>query len=255
MRICTLFLLTVAFSLTSCREGKKSVSISAQQIVDSSITASGGDLYRTKNKYFLFRDIRYVSELREEEVVLKRIFYKDSSQIEDIRYKDGFERFVDGNLVEVPDSLATAYSNSINSVHYFAYLPYGLNDRAVNKELMGVEEIKGVPFYKVKIGFDQEGGGSDYEDVYIYWFNKENYKIGYLAYDFHVNGGGIRFREAHNERYVEGIRFVDYRNYSPKKKEKVGIDSIGLYFNSDRLELLSEIDLEQIRITDPPNRS
>ena len=32
------------------------------------------------------------------------------------------------------------------------------------------------------------------------------------------DGIGLRFREAFNERYINGIRFVDYNNYKPKLK-------------------------------------
>lgn len=92
--------------------------------------------------------------------------------------------------------MALKYYNSVNSVHYFAYLPQGLNDKAVQKELLGEVVLKGEPYYKVRVTFAQEGGGNDYEDVFIYWFHKQKFTMDYLAYEFHVDGGGMRFREA-----------------------------------------------------------
>ena len=51
--------------------------------------------------------------------------------------------YVNANKIIVPDSTATKYANSVNSVHYFVQLPYGLNDPAVKKELVGNAEIDG----------------------------------------------------------------------------------------------------------------
>ena len=110
--------------------------------------------------------------------------------------------------------MTVRYSSSVNSVHYFAHLPYGLNDRAVNKEKIGENIILGEPYYKLKITFEQEGGGADHHDEFLYWIHKEKFTIDYLAYKFLVNDGGIRFRVAYNPRYIEGIRFVDYENYT-----------------------------------------
>ena len=59
----------------------------------------------------------------------------------------------------------------------------------------------------------------------MYWFNKETFKPDYLAYDFHTDGGGVRFRKAYNERYVDGIRFVDYENYKPRDPKET-LDNI-----------------------------
>ncbi|MEL6484145.1 MAG: DUF6503 family protein, partial [Bacteroidota bacterium] len=90
--------------------------------------------------------------------------------------------------------------------------------------------------------------GDDFEDTYIYWFNTETYLPDYLAYDFHVNGGGQRFREAYNERYVEGIRFVDYNNFKPKQKD-AKVEDLGKAFEKNELELLSKIVLENVQVS------
>ena len=119
----------------------------------------------------------------------------------------------------------------------------------IEKELLGEIDIKGTSYYKVKVTFSEDNGGDDYDDTYLYWFNKQTFKPDYLAYDFHTNGGGMRFREAYNERYVGGIRFVDYYNSKPtvSSAEIMNIDSL---FIKDQLELLSKIELENITILD-----
>lgn len=237
----------LAVFILSCKE-KQTHNITAQQIVDHSIDACGGELYRTANISFDFRGMTYVKENDNGQKILKRIQKNDSLDIVDIKTSKGFERYVDGELIATPDSLANLYGNSINSVHYFAYLPYGLNDPAVNKEYLGDIKIQENTYHKVKVTFNEENGGDDFDDVYLYWFNTKTLKPDYLAYEFHVNGGGMRFREAYNERVVNGIRFVDYRNYKPKASSS-SINEIEHLFMNGELELLSKIELGNVQVS------
>lgn len=221
--------------------------LSAQDIVDKSIEVSGGKLYKSSNISFTFRKLRYKKENIEGRKILKRISKEDSTTILDILKHNSFERYINGTPRDVVDSMANKYSNSINSVHYFAYLPYGLNDPAVNKKLLGETQIGDRHYYKVEVTFDEKDGGEDFDDIYIYWFNKDTFKPDYLAYEFHVDGGGTRFREATNERVINGIRFVDYINYKPTTATSV-YDMEALY-KSKKLEILSNIRLEDIKVS------
>lgn len=238
-------ILLFALVITSCGE-REPKPISSQTIVDKAIEVSGGDRYTSSTISFVFRDHKYVLENKENQRILKRITATDSSTIVDVKKPNDHQRFINDRLVSVPDSMASKYANSINSVHYFAYLPYGLNDRAVKKRLLGEVKINDITYYKMEVTFEQKGGGVDFEDTYVYWFNKETFKIDYLAYEFHVDGGGMRLREAFNERYINGIRFVDYHNYKPK--EEVSIYQIDDLLKTDKLEFLSKIELKDITV-------
>ncbi|MEN8790103.1 MAG: DUF6503 family protein [Flavobacteriaceae bacterium] len=240
-----ILLLGIGLVLLACKE-KATERLTAQQIIDRAIDRAGGDLYGCSHIDFVFRDRLYSLEYEDRRKILKRSFELDSSRVVDIKRNDSFERTIDNRTVSVPDTTARKFSNSINSVHYFAYLPYGLNDQAVNKKLLGERKIKGEEYYVIEITFDQVGGGDDFDDIYIYWIHKQHFTPNYLAYEFHVNGGGMRFREALNERYVEGIRFVDYSNYKPK--EIASIYEIDRLYQQDKLALLSTIELEEIRV-------
>ena len=144
--------------------------------------------------------------------------------------------------------MAIKYSASVNSVHYFSVLPYGLNDKAVNKKLIGEERIKGKDYYKIEVTFSQKGGGEDFEDVFIYWINKASFKPDYLAYSYNEDDGkGMRFREAYNERYVNDLRFVDYNNYKSEDKKFYLID-LAKAFNNNSLKLLSKIELQNVEV-------
>ncbi|WP_190808981.1 DUF6503 family protein [Flagellimonas sp. S3867] len=232
----------------ACKE-KHKAAVTVQDIIDASIEVSGGTNYATMDTSFEFRNRKYVSQNIDGEKLLKRISVLDSVTIIDIKTNSSFQRFMNDTLVNLPDSISNRYANSVNSVHYFARLPFGLNDKAVNKELLGKETIKGQGYYKIKVTFDQAGGGDDFDDTYVYWFNIETFKPDYLAYDFHVNGGGQRFREAYNERYINGVRFVDYNNYKPKSKGTAILD-IGQLFEKGELNLLSKIELSKITVTE-----
>ncbi len=224
----------------------------AQEIVDRAIDVSGGELYDNSRISFDFRGYHYTMESYPNKRVLQRIRIIETDTITDVKEGENFKRLLNDSLVTVPDSMAVRYANSINSVHYFAYLPYGLNDPAVNKKLLGEVEVDGVPYYEVQVTFDREGGGIDYEDVYVYWFNKKTFKPDYLAYSFESDGGGLRFRKAFNERYVGGIRFVDYYNFrSDGNLHPSVLDSI---YMAGELEILSKIELKNIGVN-PGNGS
>ncbi|MDG3581971.1 MULTISPECIES: DUF6503 family protein [Galbibacter] len=223
----------------------------ASAIINRSIEASGMNKLDNKKISFVFRGKTYKSFRSNGRFELERIT-KDSLTITDILTNNGFTRLVNGDKIQLADTTASKYENSVNSVHYFAYLPYGLNGKAVNKELLPSVEIKGVAYYKIKVWFDQEGGGKDYEDKFVYWINKENFKVDYLAYSYHVNEGGMRFREAYNRRNVNGIDFVDYNNFKPKSA-KASLFQLDSLFQAGGLELLSKIALKDVKVENAPN--
>ena len=235
----------------SCKETEKKAEekqLSAQEIIDKSIAVSGGDAFSGSRISFDFRGRTYISEGKSWRSRLERITTDSTGTVRDVLNNSSFSRYINGELTQVPDTMVSRYSNSVNSVHYFAYLPYGLNSKAVNKELLGEISLKEKTYYKVKVTFDEEGGGDDFEDIYLYWIDKDMFTVDYLAYEFGVNGGGMRFREAFNIRTVNGIRFVDYHNFKPEEGT-VDFYTIDDLFEKGELELVSEIKLENLSVT------
>lgn len=241
-----IFLLLSIVLISSCNSVEKD--LTAQEIIDKTITVSNATLVSDAKISFDFRDRNYISERNKGLFSLERITQKEGTNTRDVLTNNGFQRYVDDKPVQVPDSMAIKYSESINSVHYFAMLPYGLNDKAVQKKLLQETSIKGKDYYKVQITFQQDGGGVDYEDVFVYWIHKKNFKIDFLAYEFHVNGGGVRFREVIKETVVEGIRFANYANYKSKKNDPK-VSELDKEFDGDNLIRLSEINLENINVS------
>jgi len=239
-----IFHLLIVFSLFSCQR-----SPDAQKIVDQAIEASGGALYENSIMQFDFREHTYLLELKEGvKKRMSRTKLTDSTEVIDFVGKDGFSRLINQKEVQVPDSMAFKYTESINSVIYFALLPYQLNDPAVKKTYLGKKELKGETYHKIQVTFSEKGGGVDFQDVYVYWFDVKDFSMDYLAYSFEVNGGGYRFREAYNQREVGGIQFADYINYKPKE-DPTSVADLDVLFKNEKLEQLSRIDLKSISVS------
>ena len=220
----------------------------AQQIVDAAIQKHGGRKYEDSRVKFEFRGRQYIATRQGSKFEYERIFTDTTgAEVRDVLNSEGFYREVNGQRVTLSEKDSAAYANSVNSVIYFALLPYFLNDAAAIKQYAGEATIKGKPYHKVKVTFQQEGGGKDFEDEYMYWFHKEDHTLDYLAYNFHVDGGGARFREAYGIITSNGIRFADYRNFKPKEDNR-NVAEFDALFENGGLEQLSLIELEHVRV-------
>lgn len=240
-----LFIIGICFAACQAREEENP----AQPIVDKAISAHGGKLYEHAHFSFDFRDRSYEYKREDGLFEYRRIFTDSIGQKNvDILNNQGFTRLTDGDTAGLPDKKAQAYTNSVNSVIYFALLPYGLNDAAVQKEYLGQTTMEGAPYHKVKITFEEEGGGEDYQDEFIYWFHQEENTLDYLAYSFEEDGGGYRFRKAYNPRTLGGIRWQDYINYKPAPSDSVQLEQLDELFQAGKLEELSRIELKNIQV-------
>jgi hypothetical protein len=218
-----------------------------QQIVDAAIEAHGGDLFQKVRISFDFRERHYTILKNPSRFEYSREFTDSTGLVLDVLNNEGFVRTINGKEVAVTEERKRAFSNSVNSVAYFAFLPYGLNDPAAKKSWFAETELEGQTYDIIKVTFDEEGGGDDFEDEFMYWINRENSQLDYLAYSFHTEGGGVRFRKAVNSRMVDGIRIQDYENYMPADKA-TPLEEMESLYKSDELKLLSEILLENVEV-------
>ena len=225
----------------------------AQQIVDMAIQEGGMSVLEHASASFNFRNRTYTYDRAGSEYTYRRIFKDTVGQtITDILTNEGLQRLIDDSPAELTEKRRNAYANSVNSVIYFAFLPYFLNDAAVIKNYAGQEIIKGVEYYKIKVNFQQEGGGKDFEDVFYYWFQVDNYSMDYLAYEYFDDERDIRFREAYNTRVISGVKIQDYHNYKPSKGIKINLADVANAFEQGAMEWLSDIELEEISIQHKP---
>lgn len=225
---------------------------SGAAVIDSARAAHGASVLEDAVVTFDFRGDDY--RLRQEGGQFHyRRAYTDSlgrSVIEGLTNEDLY-RVVDGDTVSLSASERDDVKTTVNSVIYFALLPEPLGDSAVQPTYSGRDTIDGVPYHRVKVTFRQEGGGEDWQDVFMYWFRTDTYAMDYLAYAFGLGPDedpGSRFREAYNVRRILGVRVADYRNYT--------VDTL----SADRLEqypdlwargagrLVSRIELDSVQV-------
>lgn len=228
-------------SATAGKDGK------AQAIIDQAIAAHGGEKFEDLQIAFDFRDRHYTATRQGGLFTYTRSFTDSTGQVEDRLDNEGFLRKVNGRPVTLPEERKKAFTMSVNSVIYFALLPYGLNDPAVHKQYLGEATIRQQPYHKIKVSFAREGGGVDYEDVFIYWIHQKTHVLDYLAYSYLTDGGGMRFRAAYAPRQIGGLRFQQYINYEPLDKQAALADMDKLY-ESGQLKELSRIELENISV-------
>lgn len=239
-------LITISLLLfTACKEEKP---LTAEAVVENAIEQAGGNNFESARISFKFRDKVYRSTRECARFMLERTVEDSLGNVtHDMVDNKGLVRLKNGKPEQVADSLVTKISDGVNSVHYFANLPYSLDGPAVNKELVGEAMINDQAYYEVKVWFNEVGGGTDFQDIFMYWINQETFTVDYLAYVYEVNGGGIRFREAYNPRMVNGIRFVDYNNYKPEDKT-TRIETLDELFEKGELKLLSKIETENVNV-------
>jgi hypothetical protein len=236
------YLLILFFTFLFCCKPSEQ-NLTAQEIIDKSIIYSGANKVLNSKITFKFRNKSYSANRNDGIFEFTRTF----DSIEDVLNNNGFERLVHNKPIIVADSMIAKYSSSLNSVHYFSVLPSGLNDKAVHKKLLLSSKIKGKQYYKVEITFSENGGGEDFEDVFIYWIGKEDFLVDYLAYSYHTNKGGKRFRVLKEQCIKNGIRFVDYLNYKPLNNS-ISLIDIDKAFEKNQLKKVSEIVLKDINV-------
>ena len=243
-----LYALAAWWGLVSCQPSSDTAtSNKAQRIIDRAVATHGGDALQHVTFSFDFRKKHYQVQLDEGSFVYQSTVDDSIGRVHDVLTNQDFTRSVDGQPLVLDAEDQARYSNSLNSVVYFVLLPYPLNDPAVKKEYLGETTLQGEPYHKIQVTFRQEGGGDDFDDEYVYWIHQDQYTVDYLAYSFHVNGGGTRFREAYNVRTVGGIRFADYINYESTVAD-VDIENYDQLLEEGKVKELSRIETSNVEV-------
>lgn len=223
---------------------------SAQEIVDRAIEAQGGDLLHHAEVRFGLRG-RHYTAWRDGGLFRYERSYADTTGavIHDVLSNDGLARDIDGVPVPLDSAAYRSAETGVNSTIYFALLPFPLNDPAVVKRYLGSTILDGEPYHEIGVTFGQEGGGRDYEDRFVYWFHAERGTMGYLAYYFHTDGGGSRFRKVVNERRVNGVLFSDHLNFRHADITMDTVQDFDSLYTAGVLEPVSEIILEDVEVS------
>lgn len=218
----------------------------ADSLVFETIAAHGGELYDTAHYAFSFRKKKYTFHNKKGGYTYTVTSEKEGKEIIDSLKTGALTRTVNGTPIELSPKDITIHTEALNSVVYFATLPYKLNDAAVNTSYVERKTIKGQDYDVLAVSFDQEDGGVDHDDKFMYWINTDTKTVDYLAYSYETNDGGVRFRSAYNPRTVGGIRFQDYINY----EAPIGtpLSELPNLYETGKLKELSRIKTEDVSI-------
>lgn len=220
-----------------------------EAILQKSIAAHGLDKIDGRTISFDFRDKSYSMNRSGDNWIYTRSFQDSAGFIQDSLINSSvFSRKLDGNEVSVSEEWQGKYGSSVNSVLYFFQVPLVLGDPAAIKEYLGETVIRGNSYDLIKVTFEQENGGEDFEDQFIYWFERESGLIDYIAYNYQTEGGGTRFREAFNRREIDGLLTQDYINWKPDSKFPP-LESLPRLLEQDSLKELSRIENKNVEIT------
>lgn len=242
MRIQPLILI-ISLLAISCKQSDQ-----ASELADNSIKAHGMDKLMGKEVAFSFRGRDYSVTRKENSYSYSRSFLKDSSRILDYLINSSkFLRIQNNDTLKVSEEWQSRYSNSINSVLYFFQIPFVLGDEGAIKKFVGKDKLNEKNYWLISVTFNEENGGKDYEDVFLYWINESTFLVDYLGYSYTTDGGGVRFREAIDRVEKQGITFQDYINYKAEKGTL--LTDLSTLFDEGKLEKLSIIENHNIIVS------
>jgi hypothetical protein len=237
MRKNVLLLLISTIILVSCVSKEPD----ARSIMKKAMKAHGTHVAAQGILSFDFRGINYSVERDKGTYTYERHLMIGTDTIVDRLDNDGFYRFSNGIKLQLADSMATRYKASLNSVIYFAQLPYSLDGDAIDLRYLSQDTVKGKAYHEIEVTFKEEGGGEDHEDVFVYWINVKDSRIDYLAYSYCEEECGYRFRESENRRNFNGVILQDYNNYKSKKGDP-DLSKMDDLFEEGKLLKLSDVD-------------
>ncbi len=239
--------------------------LDVRAMLDRAIAAHGGAVLDTATLAFRFRDARFRLTRRGGRFHYRRA-HTDTlgRRIVEGLTNGGVYRVVAGDTVALTDSARAAVATRVNSVAYFALLPYPLGDPAVQPAYAGPDTVRGQPYHRVRVTFRPQGGGADYEDVFCFWFHADSLAMDYLAYAYGLAPGetdtGTRFREAVGVRRLAppegaaagpGVRVADYRNRTADTLATDAVCRYGDLVGTQALRRVSTVRLDSVRLRRP----
>lgn len=255
-----LLALAVAFFMAACGSNAESPGSAAldspltgEAIIDAAVEAHGGPVIDTSIVAFTFRGDRYHLLHDRGRFRYERVATDSAGRrVREVLSNDSLYRSIDGTRVELTDAERASVNTTVNSVSYFALLPHALTDPAVQSRRLGIDTVRGTPYHTVEVTFRQEGGGPDWEDRFVYWFDTDTYAMDFLAYAYGLGDSdddpGHRFREAYNVRKVRGVRVADYVNYTDSTLTASTLEDYVDHLDASTLEEVSRIELDSVEV-------
>ena len=218
-------------------------------VIAESIETHGGSAFDRVHMQWDFRGIPFEVARDNGRFRYQRTVSDSLGQmIVEVMENEGSWTEVEGTRHELDPRSRARLETAVNSVVYFGFLPFKLDDPPVRAEDLGSTMLAGQPYRKIQVTFQREGGGPDWEDRFIYWFHETDHTLDYLAYREAADVETTRFRQAINRRQVGGVLVQDYENYSgdPNVGDIATYDEL---FEAGDLRLISMVEFDGLEIT------
>jgi|GEM_PF-475858 len=220
----------------------------AARVVSEAIERHGGDAFEEKDVTFEFRDAQFRVVRNGGEFLYERRYQDgDGGQWRQTLSNEGVIAERNGTAVSLDARDQARVETAVNSVVYFAFLPFRLQDPAVRLRDLGEAVVEGRPYRKIEVTFEEEGGGADWDDRFVYWISQDEKTLDYMAYRFHRGEGGTRFRRAVNRRMVGGLLIQDWENYTGTEPVS-DIADYDRLLEEERLRLVSVVRMERVTV-------
>ncbi len=245
--------LVLALLLAACARPAPQGDVEALALLDRARIHHGSALLDGAEVRFSFRGTPFVLRVGDDFRYARMLVDSLGRTVEEVVDNAGTHRFVDGTEAELAPDEARRVHTAVNSVAYFALLPWPLTDPAVRARLLTPDRVAGEDYDRVAVTFAREGGGPDFDDRYVYWLRQTDGQIGHFAYTYEPTPGdtsraetGTRFRVPIRTRRVDGVLFQDWRNLTADSL--ADLRTFGdRYDNRDVFEV-SEVVLDDVRV-------
>ncbi len=238
-----------AFAVTArpapAAEESEDAQARGRDIIRRAVRAHGHDKLAEATVQFRFRGTPYRMSRRGGRYRFERTVRRNGRVLAEVLTNDGYAPTLDGQPLSLPAPQRDARRRSLNSVVYFASIPFVLEDPAVRPRAGEPMTIKGRIYDTVEVRFTADGGGDDHDDVFLYWFDRETARLDYLAYSFRTGEGGVRLRVATDHTEVGGMTFIQWENYGLPDR-RIPLDTLPARWLESRLPRLSAIRLDAL---------
>ncbi|NBB20959.1 hypothetical protein GVN20_16445 [Runella sp. CRIBMP] len=212
--VCFLLILSGCIACNNTNQNstakERPVDKKAKEIVDKCIEAHGGKNYETFDVSFDFRKFKVHLKQTGTQFIYERTTTDSLNNVyHDILTNESFVRKRNDTTQVLSKKDEDKYREGTNAIAYFVLLPFKLSEPAVILKYVGEISIDNQKYHKIRVTFEQEGGGKDHEDEFCYWINQSTNMLDYLSYA----NGGPRLRKAVKRDTIGGIVFQNYENY------------------------------------------
>ncbi|MEX1259003.1 MAG: DUF6503 family protein [Gemmatimonadota bacterium] len=223
-----------------------------EEIVEASIERYGGDVFENVTISWDFRGVPF-QIIRDGGVYRHQRTVADSlgTTVREVMDNEGTWVEDAGERRAAGEERSGDIAMAVNSTVYLGFLPFRLDDPSVRLADLGSATVEGRPYRKVEVTFGEDGGGSGWENRFVYWFREGDWTLDYLAYAEPLDPPVTRFRRAVNRRGVGGILVQDYENYTadPEIEDIANYDE---FLERGELRLISMVEFDSVKVETGP---